>query len=169
MNASTRTKHSVDMIFSVILFGMFTMMFLLLIIFSSKAYGVSLKGLEENQNLHTAMNYITTKMRQHDGYSDIAIDQLENMTSLCLYDEIDDQVFTTWIYLDGNELKELFTVPGASVSPSVGTVIASLKHFQIEWTEQGYLKLFMEDMDGNTGELLFHTAPPHTLSKEALA
>ena len=162
MNSISRTKHSVDTIFSVLLFGLFSLMLLLLILFSAQSYRVSVQDLEENQNLHTAMTYVTTKVRQHDGEGDVYLDSIENLPALCLNDEIDGTIYTTYIYLDDSQLRELFTVPGASVSASLGTSIAELSSFQIEETAQGFLKLYMEDFNGNSGELLLHPASPKT-------
>ena len=168
MNSLPRTRHSIDAIFSVLLFGLFSMMLLLLILFSAEAYRVSVKNLEENHNLHTAMTYVTTKIRQHDGQNDIFLSEIEGLPALCLNDEIDEQLYTTYIYLYNSELKELFAIPNASVPIELGTTIAELNNFQITETEQGFFQLYMEDTDGNKGELLLHPAPADTLKKEDL-
>lgn len=168
MHVLSRTRHSIDAVFSVLLFGLFALMLLLLILFSAEAYRVSVNGLEENQNLHTAMTYVTTKIRQHDGENDIYPGTIENMSALCLNDIIDHEIYTTYIYYDGTNLKELFTMPEASVSATLGTTIAELNDFQVQWTDSGFLKLYMEDTDGKSGELLLHPSPPGSTFKEDL-
>lgn len=166
MQLLSRTKHSIDAVFSVLLFGLFALILLLLVLFSAEAYKISVNNLKENQNLHTAMTYVTTKVRQHDEANAIYPGTIENMTALCLNDQIGDEIYTTYIYFDGLNLKELFTVPEASVSAALGTTIAELNDFQIEWTTSGFLKLYMEDIDGRNGELLLHPSSPNTTFKE---
>ena len=162
MNPKASVKHSIDAVFAVLLFGLFTLLLLMLLLFSAEVYRSSVRGRQENQNLHTAMTYVTTKIRQHDGNGDVFFGELEEIPALCLYDHIDGKRFTTFIYLDDSKLRELFTVPGASVSAELGTVIADLKQFHIEEIGNGFLKLYMEDLDGNSGELLLHPSVPNT-------
>lgn len=169
MNSLPRTRHSVDAIFSVLLFGIFTFMLLLLILFSAQTYRVSVQNQEENQNLHTAMTYITTKIRQHDERDEVYLDTIETLPALCIKDRINNQIFTTYIYLDNTELKELFTVPNASVSSELGTTIAELKEFHVEKIGNDYLKLCMEDFYGNHEELLLHPSIPNTEYMEDLS
>lgn len=166
MNLS-RTKHSIDAVFAVLLFGLFACMMLLLILFSTQAYQVSSTNLEENQNLHTAMTYVTTKIRQYDNKDAIALDYIDDLPALCLSEEIEGTTYTTYIYLENSHLRELFTVPGAPVSANLGTSIAQLRTFQATWTEHGFLKLYMEDLHGNQEELLLHPGLPITSVSES--
>ena len=166
MNSLPRTRHSIDAVFSVLLFGIFSLMLLLLILFSAETYRVSVKNLEENQNLHTAMTYITTKLRQHDGQADISLGEIEGIPALCLQDTLEEKTYTTYIYLHNQELKELVAVPEAVVSIDLGTTIAELWDFRITETEGGFFQVFMEDFEHRHSEVLLHPTPPKALTKE---
>lgn len=157
MKKNLQTGRSITAFFSLLLFDIFTLLLLTLLLFSAKAYQISVKGQEENQNLHTAMTYVTTKLRQHEE-SSVFLDNFYGYEALCLQDEIDGYSFITYIYLLDEELKELFVIPESSVSPEMGTTIANLSSFYIEETNTGFLFLTMKDPDGNCSELLFHLA-----------
>lgn len=159
MKKNLQTGRSITAFFSLLLFDIFTLLLLTLLLFSAKAYQISVKGQEENQNLHTAMTYVTTKLRQYDD-TKVFLNDFNGYEALCLQDEINGRSFITYIYLFDKELKELFATPNASVSPEMGTTIAQLNSFYIGETDTGFLCLKMEDTDGNCSELLFHLSTP---------
>lgn len=166
MKRHFKNNHTIDSFFSFLLFGLFSFLLLLLLLFSAKVYQTSVKGLDENQNLHTAMTYVTTKIRQHGDSSSVFLEDFEGLDALCLKDEIDNQIYTTYIYLLDEELKELFTTPASNVSPKFGTTIAKLHFYSIEEIEGGFFRLSMEDLDGNHSEMLLHPSIPITQRKE---
>lgn len=161
-----KNNHTIDAFFSLLLFGLFSFLLLLLLLFSAKVYQSSVKGLDENQNLHTAMTYVTTKIRQHGDSASVFLEDFEGLDALCLKDEIDNQIYTTYIYLLDGELKELFSTPASNVSPKLGTTIAKLHSYSIEETEGGFFLLSMEDFDENRSEMLLHPSIPVTQRKE---
>ena len=166
MKRHFKNNHTIDSFFSLLLFGLFSFLLLLLLLFSAKVYQSSVKGLDENQNLHTAMTYVTTKIRQHGDSSSVFLEDFKGHDALCLKDEIDNQIYTTYIYLLDDELKELFTIPASDVSPELGTTIAKLHAFSIEETNETFFRLSMEDLDGNRSEMLLHPSIPMTQRKE---
>ena len=125
MNPERSQKHSVDTLFSFLLFGLFVLFLLVLLLFSAQLYQRSVGSLDENQNLHTAATYLTTKFRQHDNAGSRYVTRFGDLDALCFEDVIDDTACTTYIYLLDNELKELFTLSGTTLSPDAGTTIAA--------------------------------------------
>lgn len=166
MKYHLKNNHSIDSFFSLLLFGLFSFLLLLLLLFSAKVYQSSVKALNENQNLHTAMTYVITKIRQHGDSSSIFLEDFDGLDALCLKDEINNQIYTTYIYLLDDELKELYTTPSANVSPKLGTTIAQLQSFSIQETDGEFFLLSMEDLDGNCSEMLLHPSIPTTSRKE---
>lgn len=160
MNRSARKEHSVDLLFSILLFGIYVLFLLLMILFAAKAYQNAVKGTEENYNLRTAMSYLTVKIRQHDNGRDVFLGELQGTEALCLTDELDGETYTTYIYLYDGQLKELFTLDGSNVSLSMGTDIASLNSFILEETPEAFYRISMEDTNGITGSFLVHPGPP---------
>lgn len=159
MNHSVKKEHSVDSFFSLLLFGLFVLFLLLLLLFSAEVYHSCVKGQEENNNLHTAMVYITTKFRQHDN-AQIQTEDFYGMDALCFSDTIDGQEYITSLYLADNQLKELFTARDSQASPDMGMPIAALKSFSVEETESGLCRITMTDENNETARLLLHPGPP---------
>lgn len=156
MNQLSKQKHSIDSVFSVILFGLFVLFLLLLLIISSKIYTMSIHGLEENQNLHTAASYITVKFRQHDSKDRISISTIEDTPVLCFTDHIDDTEYYTYIYLQDQTLKELFTSSDSAASLDMGTPLATLTDFSVTELEDHFFSFSMTDIYGKTSKLLLH-------------
>ncbi len=163
MNPEHTQKHSVDSLFSFLLFGLFVLFLLLLLLFSAQLYQSSVRSLDENQNLHTAASYLVTKFHQHDSSDQAFTADYEGLNALCFTDTLDDTPCSTYIYLLDGELKELFTISGSSLSPEAGVTIAELADFALDETEDGYLRIRLEDNEGAVSTLTLHPGTPeHT-------
>lgn len=153
-------KHSVENLFSVMLFGLFVLLLLLMLLFSTLVYRTAVEGADENNNLRTAQNYITTKFRQHDAEGMVFLETLQGQKALCFKDVIEDEEYITYIYLKDNELKELFTASRSDAPFDMGTALASLVSFEARQTEEGYFRITMEDARGARCVFLLHPGPP---------
>lgn len=160
MNTSVKREHSIGALFTVLLFGMFVLFLLLMILFSARAYQAAVDSQDKNYNLYTVMSYVTTKLRQHDSPDRVFPGKLQDREALCLLDEIDGQSYTTYIFMDGQELKELFTASSTEAVPAMGTAIASMNSFSVEETEEGFYRIFMEDTEGASCSLILHPGSP---------
>lgn len=163
MNLSSRRRHPVDNVFTIVLFGLFVIFLLLMLLFSAQAYRTAVSGNQTNQNLYTASAYITVKFRQHDQPSSVSVDTMESLgvsPVLCLTDTVNGKSYVTYIYLWNQELKEIFTASGNIPSPEIGTRIASLQSFSVQETSDGFYKIFMEDLQGNQSSFLLHPGSP---------
>lgn len=156
MKEKTQHRHSVDSLAALLLFGLFVLFLLILLLFSAKAYRVSVEDLSENQNLHTAATYIITKFRQHDN-GGVSTGSLGELDALCFREELAGKEYTTYLYLQDNSLKELFTASGNPAAvPEMGTVIASLADFQTEELTEGFFRICLTDSQGQTSSFLLH-------------
>ena len=90
MNDKLSPRHSVHRIFVVMIFGLFLLFLLLMLLFGARAYSVSVAGSQKNNNLYTAIAYVTAKFRQHDTGTDqeIYCDTLGKSQALCMTDII---------------------------------------------------------------------------------
>ena len=160
MNRTKPRSHSIDILFSLLLFGMFVLFILMMLVFSAQTYKASVKGLEENNNLHTAAVYLTTKFRQHDTENSVKLTDFQGSPALCLSDTIDGEEYVTYIYLQDKELKELFTVQGSAATAEMGMPVAELEGFAIAETPEGFYQITMESSDGAHSRLLLHPGTP---------
>ena len=75
-------------------------------------------------------------------------------------DIIEGTKYITYIYLQDNSLKELFTAADTSPSPEMGTIIASLNDFRIQETSGHFYQITFQDCQGEESSLVLHSGTP---------
>ena len=75
-------------------------------------------------------------------------------------DIIEGTKYITYIYLQDNNLKELFTAADTSPSPEMGTIIASLNDFRIQETSGHFYQITFQDCQGEQSSLVLHSGTP---------
>lgn len=160
MKQKSHREHSMASLFSMLLFALYALFILLLLLFFAKAYQTAVTGQKENDNLHTARIYITTKFHQHDEQGMIFPDTLHGIDALCFLDKIDGCEYQTYLYLQDGRLKELFAAVGVLPSPDMGTPIAELSSFQVEEDQNGFYHITLVDTQGTRTEFLLHPGGP---------
>ena len=96
-----KEHHTIDILFVLGLFVVFGMCALAVIHLGIKIYSDSEAQLEENYNSHTAIAYCITKIRENNNINNIVVHNNRL--------EIKDGEATTYIYQDGQNLKEAYT------------------------------------------------------------
>lgn len=160
MNTSISHKHSIEALATLLLFAMYVLFLLFLLLFGAANYQVSVKSMDTNNNLYTASSYVTTKFRQHDQPGRISLTELHGVQALCFQEDIENKTYATYIYFDGQHLKELFTSTTSQADLSMGTDLAELKEFQIEILYDHFYRITMTDTDGYTSIFLLHPGVP---------
>lgn len=156
MKKSSQTSHPIAGVFSLILFGLFVLFLLIMLLFCAQIYQRSITKSDSETALGTVSSYITTKFRQHDIQDGIFTDELNNLPALCFRDTLNGQDYITYLYLDGHDLKELFTADGSSAQANAGTTIASLSDFQID-EENGFYHILLQSETGDISEFYLHS------------
>ena len=157
----TLPHHSVQSASTLLLFFLFILFLLPVLILGAGTYRASVEGLDRNQNLYTASGYITAKFRQYDTPEGrIRLDSLEGIPALSFSENSGEEKVITYLYLTGNELKELFTVEGSAASAQMGTTIASLASFSVEERDHGLYAFHLVDEQGSESRFLLHAGFP---------
>ena len=160
MKKTSVRVHSVPALFSLLLFGRFALFLLMMLLFSARAYQQETVFSQTEDSLDTASAYITTKFRQHDTSGGIVTEKLKGFPALCFRDTLDGKDYITYLYLDQNSLKELFTAADTSPSPEMGTIIASLNDFRIQETTGHFYQITFQDCQGEQSSLVLHSGTP---------
>lgn len=160
MKTTIRRKHSMDSLFVLILLGLFILFLLILLLFSVKAYQASVNGTKENNGIRTAMSYVTTKVHQHDSPDLVFTRYVEDLPALCLKDTINGKEYVTYIYLDQQDLKELFVSSESTPSRQMGTTLCHLQSFQIDVLENELFHIQFTDPEHHFGELFLKPGFP---------
>ncbi len=137
--------HFLDSIFTLILLLAFLLFSLLLASTGSLIYQKGADSLNEAYTSHTALSYISEKIRQHDEKDSIFMTELEGCPSLAFREKQNDEEFITYIYYFDGALRELFTRASNNATPQMGSVIVTVPFCTIEETAS---------LPGSTGILL---------------
>lgn len=119
MRVQKEEQHSIDFIFVLLLFFVFSMSTLAVIYIGSHIYTKTTNALETNYHNHTVMEYIVEKVRQGNSFHQIEVKNIDGINVLCIH----DQICTTYIYNDQHQLKELFIYHDDQFSKESGTSI----------------------------------------------
>lgn len=160
MNRNATSAHTIDSLAALLLFAMYIFFLVFLLLFGAGSYQASVKGLNTNNNLYTATNYIITKFRQHDQPESSSLTEVQGNTALCFSERISGKDYCTYIYFDDGHLKELFTAADSSADFSMGTSLAALDDFLVENTTADFFRVTLTDPEGCTSSFLLHPGTP---------
>jgi hypothetical protein len=98
----------------------FALCLLLVLLSGASCYRNLVDRGEENYGRRTAVQYLTTRVRQAQR---VEIGDFEGCEALILEETVEDECYTTRVYCYDGWLRELYTVPGAELPPKAGTEI----------------------------------------------
>lgn len=109
--------------------AVFALCLLLVLLTGADAYRKLVNGGEERYERRTALQYLTTRVRQAET---LETGFLEGCEALILGQTIDGETYTTHIYCYDGWLRELYAVPGAKLPPKAGQPIAEAEAFRLQ-------------------------------------
>lgn len=150
--------HSVDLLFSFILFLLFATTGISIVLIGSQVYGSATTQMEETYTSRTALSYVSEKIRQCDSSGAIELTQPEGFAdnALLLHENIAGNGYDTFIYFYDGALRELFVKNGTKITPEQGTSIVSLRSFTIEEIGEKFYLLSTTEKSGKTNRVMMH-------------
>lgn len=150
----------VDVLFVLALFGVFTVSALMLVTVGADVYRHTVEDMDSNYETRTSVAYITEKIRQNDislpkehSQQSITIGTLADTPALILTQDIDGELYCTYLYLHDGYLKELFmksdSYPGENAS-AAGQEILPLKDLSMEQPAPNVLSFQLTTTDGES-------------------
>ncbi len=129
------TKHQVDGLLMMLLFGVFAVCVLAVLLTGAKAY----RGLTERDQAaydrRTCVQYIATRVRQGDIEGGVTVEPFGDTTALCMTQD----GYVTRVYWHDGYLMELYTSEDAELYPEDGEKIMPLE--SLSWSmEDGLLR-----------------------------
>ena len=116
MRGRIEEQHPIDFVFVLLLFLVFSMCTLAVVYIGSHIYTTTTHTMEMNYNNNTVMEYI------------IDIQQIDDTCVLCIHNQVNDQSYTTYIYNDQDQLKELYINDTEKFSKKNGTPLMEVKN-----------------------------------------
>lgn len=145
------SRHIVDVLFVLALFGVFAASALMLVTLGANVYRQTTANMADNFTERTAYSYLTEKLRQNDTCNAVSIGELEGVPALILTQQAGGEEFCTYLYLYEGYLKELSLRKDAFAGTgllSAGQDILPLSGFTLESSQEGLLKLTLDTGSG---------------------
>lgn len=110
----------------------FALCVLLVLLSGASVYRKLADSGEEAYTRRTALQYLTTRVRQAET---VQTGTLEGCEALILEETVDGETYTTWVYCYEGWLRELYAVPGADLPPKAGEAIVEAEDFCVKQVE----------------------------------
>lgn len=107
----------------------FALCVLLVLLTGAEAYREVVDRGEASYDRRTALQYLTTRVRQAETAE---LGDFEGCETLILGQTIDEEVYTTRIYCHDGWLRELYAVPGAKLPLEAGEAILKAEDFALK-------------------------------------
>lgn len=122
------SQHTIDFLFPIALFFVFTASSLLVLLLASNIYQHIVRDSQSSFEQGTTLTYITSKLRQNDvqGTEHIYITQFDGYDALAIEQEYNNQSYVTYIYEADGYLKEIFLQKGIVALAEHGTTIMNI-------------------------------------------
>ena len=126
------TRHQMDGLLMLLLFGVFAVCVLAVLLTGAKAY----RGLTERDQAaydrRTCVQYIATRVRQGDIEGGITVEPFQDTTALC----VTQDGYVTRVYWHDGYLMELYTSEGAELYPEDGERIMPLESLALTMEDE---------------------------------
>ena len=145
------SRHIVDILAVLILLILFTACALSVVLLGAGVYQKTVANMTGNFTVRTSLAYITEMVHQSDSEGNISVSEKDGLSVLALQKTYGGEAYTTYIYAEGNELKELTQKTDAEFKASAGRTIMEIGSFSAE-KDGRLLHLTVTDENGSTEE-----------------
>ena len=143
MKIKSGNKHTIDILFTLSLFCVFAASAFIVVYIGADVYRTTVNNMHIGFDSGTALNFVSTKIRQHDESGNIRIDSLDGHSALVLEQSIGEAVFETWIYHYNGALKELFInrENRAGLRPGAGDELIRICGFEVSMPHERLISI----------------------------
>ena len=128
-----KQRFQITDVLALLTLAVFALCLLLVLLTGASRYRDLVERGEAAYTKRTALSYLTTRVQQSET---VRAGDFENCPALILEDTVDGEVYTTRIYCYEGWLRELYTVPGAKVSPADGEKLLEAEGLQLSADKQ---------------------------------
>jgi len=127
-----KKQFKIDRLFALILFAVFAVLVVSLILTGSDVYKKITEKDSSVYDRRTAVQYISAKVHSADVYGSIEEKNIGETNVLVLTEEIDGEIYNTYIYCHNDYIMELFTEADLDFAPENGSKILKAKSVRFE-------------------------------------
>ena len=142
-----KKKHSIDTLFALLLYGMFTVLSLLIVLLGSQIYRTVVDKTSMGSDVRMASSYVVNKIRGGDAAGCIRLDDINGINVLILEEKETDIQYETLIYYYDGAMRELLQKPGDMFRPEQGEKLVSAAGLSIR-EEKGMFIITASSLNG---------------------
>lgn len=149
-------QHTIDFLFPIALFFVFTSTALLALLLAANIYNGIVTDSNRAFEQGTTLAYITQKIRQNDSgeTGQIYLSEFDGYDALAISQNFSGALFTTYIYEVDGSLKEIFLQNGVEAGAEAGTTIMEIGDLQMEELSEGLFKFSCVSSDGTSDSVI---------------
>ena len=147
-----RKQLKMGSLLALILFGVFAACVLLVLWLGADGYQRMTERDRMVYENRTAVQYLTTRVRQADTAGGISVRDFMGLDALVLGEIFEGEVYETKLYCHDGWLMELYAAEDAELSPADGEKILQAKEMQVS-LEDGLLQVTLTLPDGDAEHL----------------
>ncbi len=129
-----------------LLFFLFACCMFFVLLSGAKLYKNVSGVMNEQFSVHTCVSYVTAKVRHYDTKDAVSIGKIGEEEALLLKEEINGEMYLTYLYCYEGKLMELFCSADMSVLPSDGQTLMPLDELTLSMDDK--LLSFSCEVDG---------------------
>ncbi|MBR2383032.1 MAG: DUF4860 domain-containing protein [Anaerotignum sp.] len=137
---------------ALMVFGVFAACLLFLLLTGADVYQKMRERDTATYESRTAVQYMTTRVRQADRAESITAEMFDGLDALVLLEEIEGETYKTKLYCYDGWLTELYAAACSDLSPADGEKILELKGLELS-LQDGFLQAKLTLPDGREEEL----------------
>jgi len=135
-------RQRIDTVFVLIIFCVFAVSVLMVLMLGASIYQNMTEISREEQDEHTVLSYIRTKVRNNDENAMFSVGDFRGLPALYYEEEFYGTYFRTYIYHYNGWVFELFSEVGIDFYPEDGVAIMPLNDLSFEELEYGLIRIF---------------------------
>ena len=155
MKLRNKISGKIHIVFVLCVFMLFAAVSFLLILIGIKQYSYTRHTANQSYLRRTVSSYVQEKIRQNDSRGCIDVVSLDGCDALAFTTTEGSSEYTTLIYCYDGSLRELIITDTSVYALSSGQKIVALQDFQPTVTMDGFIRIAVTDINGETYELLF--------------
>lgn len=139
MRGGRGSRHQLDGLLALLIFAVFAACVLAVLLTGARAYKDLTRRDQAAYDSRTCVQYVATRVRQSDTARGIEVAPFEDTQALVLHEE---SGCVTRVYWYDGWLMELYSAPGATLSPEAGTKLLEAERVSFS-LEDGLLRAEM--------------------------
>ena len=140
-------QHSMQGVFVFVLLGLFAVMSTLMVLLGAQMYRNTVDRAAANNEDRVLGAYVRSMIRAEDAADAMETGEYDGVKTLAMREDLDGEVYVTWLYCYEGQLYEWFTSDDGDFRPESGTAICPAQSFEPH-LENGLLTVDMTNAKG---------------------